>query len=67
MSAGICCDPLGVGCKRPTSPGISLNGTPHNRSQAQPCQTCRVRRARAERAAKGLPPVRAGAGQMERL
>lgn len=63
----ICYDPLNVGCANPTPSGISLTKTPHNHSHTNPCQKCRVRRARAERAAKGLPPVRSGAAEMRRL
>lgn len=66
-SAAICADPLDFGCGRPTIQGLSLNGTPCNHVSDQPCQSCRVGRARADRAATGLPPWRAGAGQMGKL
>ncbi len=51
---GLCCDPLGIGCKHPTVGGFSLPNSPHRRAP-QPCQKCRARQIIARRKAEGRP------------
>lgn len=44
-----CCDPLDVGCVRPTGSAFMVGVHCPNPSKLTPCQSCRYQRARQER------------------